>query len=61
MKLADFPERGMRRDDLKPGLRVLGFRRRVNIAFVVYRDRIEIARVFYGGRDIDRAFDEGEV
>jgi toxin ParE1/3/4 len=27
-----FPERGTRRDDIRPGLRVLGYRRRVSIA-----------------------------
>ncbi len=29
LSLADFPERGTRRDDLRPGLRVIGFERRV--------------------------------
>ena len=31
--LGTFPERGARRDDLRPGLRVSGFRRRVAVAF----------------------------
>jgi toxin ParE1/3/4 len=31
--LADFSERGMKRDDLAPGIRLIGFRRRVTIAF----------------------------
>ncbi len=29
--LSEFPERGTRRDDLRPGLRVIGFERRVAI------------------------------
>jgi len=37
--LADFPERGTRRDDILPGLRVIGFERRVTIAFRVLRRR----------------------
>ncbi len=32
-RLSDFPERGSRRDDLRRGLRILGFERRVVIAF----------------------------
>ena len=28
-----FPERGVRRDELRPGLRIVGFERRVTIAF----------------------------
>ena len=50
-----FPERGRRRDDLRPGLRVIGFGRRVTIAFHVTSDRITIDRVLYGGRDLTRA------
>ncbi len=49
------PERGRRRDDLRPGLRVIGFGRRVTIAFHVTSDRITIDRVLYGGRDLTRA------
>ena len=35
MGLADFPERGTRRDDVRPGLRTTDFERRVAIAFTV--------------------------
>lgn len=51
LALADFPHRGMRRDDLFPGLRVIGFERRVSIAFVVDGTKVRILRIFYGGRD----------
>ena len=51
--LKDFPERGTRRDDLEPGLRVPGFERRVVIAFLVLVDRVQIVRIFYGGRDFE--------
>jgi len=49
----NFPERGTKRDDLMPGLRVTGFERRVTIAFVVTNDAVLIAGIFYGGRDFE--------
>jgi toxin ParE1/3/4 len=51
-----FPERGTRRDDLRPGLRIVGYRRRVTIAFHVGDDSVTIDRVLYGGRDLAPAF-----
>ncbi|QKD00285.1 type II toxin-antitoxin system RelE/ParE family toxin [Mesorhizobium loti] len=42
-------ERGTRRDDLRPGLRVIGFERRVTVTFTVQSDQVVILRVFYGG------------
>lgn len=50
---ADFPERGTRRDDLFPGLRIIGFERRVTIAFHVSADSVTFLRILYGGRDMD--------
>ena len=51
--IADFPERGVRRDDLFPGLRVVGFERRVAIAFRVEANTVTFLRILYGGRDVD--------
>jgi plasmid stabilization system protein ParE len=51
-----FSERGTRRDDLRPGLRTIGFERRVTVAFAVFEDEVLIIRLFYGGRDIEAAF-----
>jgi toxin ParE1/3/4 len=48
---AVFPERGMRRDDIRPGLRIIGFERGVTIAFHVTRERVTIDRIFYGGQN----------
>jgi toxin ParE1/3/4 len=48
-------ERGQRRDDIRPGLRVVGFERRVAIAFEVDDERVTILRIFYGGVDWERA------
>jgi len=39
-------------------LRVFGFRRRVSIAFEVTGDVVTILGIFYGGQNIDTAFDE---
>ena len=35
------------------GLRVVGFERRVTIAFHVGADTVTFLRILYGGRDID--------
>ena len=50
---ADYPERGTRRDDLFPGLRVVGFERRVTIAFHVDADTVKFLRILYGGRELE--------
>ena len=54
--LSVFPDRGIRRDDLRPGLRVLGFERRAVIALHVTPNTVTILRILYGGRDIETAF-----
>jgi toxin ParE1/3/4 len=54
--LSVFPDRGIRRDDLRRGLRILGFERRAAIAFRITADTVTILRVLYGGRDIETAF-----
>ena len=52
--LAAFPERGRRRDDLRPGLWIIGFERRVVIAHMILdTGDVEIGRIFYGGRDCE--------
>jgi toxin ParE1/3/4 len=50
-----FPERGTRRDDLSPGLRIVGYRRRATIAFTVESDAVIIQGIFYGGQDYEAA------
>jgi toxin ParE1/3/4 len=47
-------ERGHRRDDIRPRLRVVGFERRVTIAFTVSAEAVTILRVFYDGRDWEK-------
>lgn len=51
--LATFPMVSVARDDLRPRLRTIGFRRRVVIAFAVTDESVEIHGVFYGGRDYE--------
>jgi len=51
LSFVTFPERGTPRDDLRLGLRVIGFERRITIAFHVSADAVTIDRLFYGGRD----------
>jgi toxin ParE1/3/4 len=48
-----FPKRGIARDDLEPGLRLIGFENRVTIAFSIELEKILIIRILYGGRNID--------
>jgi toxin ParE1/3/4 len=44
-------ERGRRRDDLRPGLRVTGFERRVTVVFSATETEVTILRLFYGGQN----------
>ncbi|MCC7229233.1 MAG: type II toxin-antitoxin system RelE/ParE family toxin [Fimbriimonadaceae bacterium] len=51
--LSTFPRRGNKRDDVRPGLRVTHYRKRVIIAFVVDADLVSILGVFHGGQDYE--------
>jgi len=44
-------QRGHSRDDIRTGLRVIGFERRVTIAFTVSDQAVTILRLFYGGQN----------
>ena len=54
------PNRGTRRDDIRPDLRIVGFRRRATIAFTVGQDSVAILGVFYRGQEITAALNEIE-
>ena len=45
-----FAERGRRREDIRPGLRIVGFERRIAVAFVVEPAQVKILRLLYGGQ-----------
>ena len=49
-ELKAFPFRGNARDDISPGLRTLGFRRRSVIAFTVVGADVTVHGVYYGGQ-----------
>ncbi len=53
--LRHIPQRGVPRDDLREGLRLLFFRRRTVIAYDIDRERhvVRVLRVFYGGQDYE--------
>ena len=50
--LADFPQRGTPREDIRPGLRTIPWKRRATIAYVVEERDVVILGIFYAGRDI---------
>jgi toxin ParE1/3/4 len=54
------PERGTKRDDLRPRLRTIGFRRRAIILFEVDHAAREVIihGVYYGGRSFEAAADD---
>ena len=50
--LADWPYLGTPRDQLRPGLRTIGFWRRVTIAYAVEGQTVEVVAVSCGGRNL---------
>jgi len=48
-----FPSRGSLYPELRKGLRIVGFERRVSIAFVVEESEVLVLRLLYGGRSFD--------
>ena len=50
-ELATFPERGIKRDDIRPGLRVTNYKKRTCIAFFLEGDTVLIVGMFHGGQD----------
>ncbi len=55
LALETSPKRGTSRDDIRSGLRVMGFERRVTILFQVGKAEVTIVRILYGGQDYERA------
>jgi plasmid stabilization system protein ParE len=52
-KLQIFPQRGIRRDDIRPGLRITNYEKRTAIAFEVDSQQVAIIGIFYGGQDYE--------
>jgi toxin ParE1/3/4 len=57
-EMTPFPQRSTVRNDVRPGLRTVGFERRATIAFIVKGEDVIILRILYAGRSLDLAFDE---
>lgn len=55
-----FPERGTSREDLRPGLRVVGYRRRATIAFALIGNQVTIIRIFSRRRDVEARLKEDD-
>ncbi len=53
--LRTFPNRGTRRDDIRPGLRITNYKKRAVIAFVVNAELVSIIGVYYGGQNYETA------
>ncbi|MGB3672911.1 MAG: type II toxin-antitoxin system RelE/ParE family toxin [Candidatus Nanopelagicales bacterium] len=51
--LTTFPHRGRDRSDLRPGLRTIGYKHRILIAYQTTADTVTIGGVFYGGQDYE--------
>jgi toxin ParE1/3/4 len=54
-------ERGTLRNDVRPGLRVIGIMKSVTLAFFIEEDAVMIARVLYGGRNWQQDLSSSDV
>src|ERR1039457_6864691 len=52
-RFREFPERAIRRDDIRPGLHITNYQGRVAIAFAVENAEVWIIGVFYAGPDYE--------
>jgi len=52
-KLLLAPEQGTRQDQIRPGVRTIGFEGRVTIAFRVTQRSVRILSIAYGGRQYE--------
>ena len=50
--LSTFPQRGTERVEIMPGLRIIGYRGAVSIAFAVEAERVLILGIFFAGRNV---------
>lgn len=59
LRFETFPARGLACDHIRPGMRMVGYRRKATIAFRIKDDVVTIIRVFHGGRDI--RFEDNDI
>jgi toxin ParE1/3/4 len=60
LALESFPKRGARWDDIRKGLRTMGFERRATIVFQVLKTEVVVVRILFGGRDYARALRDAD-
>lgn len=51
--LAEFPHRGLVRDDIRPGIRTASYKKRTTVAFALLDEVVAIIGIFHGGRDYE--------
>lgn len=51
--LSLFPHRGIQRNDIRPGLRLLPIERRSVIAYIIEVEAVRIINIFHAGQDFD--------
>lgn len=56
--LGEHPARGVARDDIRPRLRLLAYRRQATIAYVADGTTVTVLRVFGRGQDVLSALEE---
>lgn len=61
--LHTFPSRGNMRDDVRPGLRITNYKKRIIIAFEVNEKKKEVSIIglFYGGQNYETILQEDEL
>lgn len=57
--LCKSPQRGTRRDDIRPGLRVTHYKGRAVIAFAVSESQVTVIGIYYGGLDYESLLQDG--
>ena len=58
-RLGETPLAGVARDDIRRGLRLTFFRRRVAIAYSVAAKAVTVLAIFYGGQDYESLLRDG--
>lgn len=59
-RIGHAPHSGRPRDDLEPGLRTVPFEKTAVIAYRVEENRVRVLAIFYGGRDYEALYRNGE-
>lgn len=60
-KIGNVPHGGRPRDDLEPDLRTVPFEHSAIIAYKVDRGRVLIVNIFYGRRDFEAFYLDGDI